>query len=51
VLGQEQVGIPDELVALCDDMIYIPQYGSVRSLNVGVASGIAMYDLCSKIHT
>jgi len=48
VFGQEQVGIPQHLLDLCDDIVYIPQYGSVRSLNVGTASGIAMYDYCSK---
>lgn len=48
IFGQEQTGIPDELLDLCDDLVYIRQYGSVRSLNVGTASGIAMYDYCSK---
>lgn len=49
IFGQEQVGIPKELLDLCHDVVYIPQYGSVRSLNVGTASGIAMYDFCSKV--
>jgi tRNA G18 (ribose-2'-O)-methylase SpoU len=49
VFGQEQIGIPEEILELCDDVVYIKQYGSVRSLNVGTASGIAMYDYCSKI--
>ena len=50
VFGQEQIGIPqDILLDLCDDVVYIKQYGSVRSLNVGTASGIAMYDYCSKV--
>lgn len=48
IFGQEQTGIPEELLDLCDDIVYIKQYGSVRSLNVGTASGIAMYDYCSK---
>lgn len=48
VFGQEQIGIPEEILQLCDDIVYIKQYGSVRSLNVGTASGIAMYDYCSK---
>lgn len=49
IFGQEQLGIPQELLEICDDIVYIPQYGSVRSLNVGTASGIAMYDYCSKV--
>lgn len=47
--GQEQVGLSEEVKAICRDFVYIKQYGSVRSLNVGCASGIAMYDYCSKM--
>jgi len=46
MFGQEQVGLPKELLELADDVVYIPQYGSVRSLNVGTASGIAMHEFC-----
>lgn len=49
VLGQEQVGVPPELLQLAQETVYITQYGSVRSLNVGTASGIAMYDYCKKV--
>jgi tRNA G18 (ribose-2'-O)-methylase SpoU len=49
IFGQEQVGIPEDILDLCDDVVYIPQYGSVRSLNVGTASGIAMYDYATKV--
>lgn len=48
VFGQEQLGIPQKIKDICHDMVYIKQYGSVRSLNVAVASGIAMYDICNK---
>ncbi len=48
VFGQEQLGIPQEIKNICHEMVYIKQYGSVRSLNVAVASGIAMYDFCAK---
>lgn len=47
--GQEQLGLPQELIDECDHVVYIKQYGSVRSLNVGCASSIAMYDYCSKL--
>jgi tRNA G18 (ribose-2'-O)-methylase SpoU len=47
--GQEQTGLPDEIVQRCDHIVYISQYGSTRSLNVGCASAIAMYDLCSNM--
>jgi tRNA G18 (ribose-2'-O)-methylase SpoU len=48
-LGQEQVGLPQEIIQMCSELLYIKQYGSVRSLNVGTASGIVMYDYCSKV--
>jgi len=46
VFGQEDVGIPDELLVLCEHVVFITQYGSTRSLNVGTASGIAMFSYC-----
>ena len=46
--GQEQVGLPQEILDICKSLVYIRQYGSVRSLNVGCASSIAMYDYCRK---
>ena len=48
IFGQEQVGVPQELLELAHDTVYIAQYGSVRSLNVGTASGVVMYDYCAK---
>lgn len=51
VFGQEGTGLTEDLIELCDHMIYIKQYGSVRSLNVGCASAITMYDYCRKITT
>lgn len=49
IFGQEQVGIPEQLLDLASDVVYIPQYGTVRSLNVGTASGIVMHEYCSKM--
>jgi len=48
IFGQEQVGVPQELLEIANDTVYIAQYGSVRSLNVGTASGVVMYDYCAK---
>jgi len=48
VFGSEGVGITPQMLSLCDDMVYIPQYGSVRSLNCATASGIVMNDFVSK---
>jgi len=46
-LGEEQRGLSEEFLNLCDDIIHIPQGGSVRSINVGTASGIAMHNFMS----
>ena len=51
VFGQEQIGIPADVLSICDDVVYIPQYGSVRSINVGCASSIIMNNYCSKIYS
>jgi tRNA G18 (ribose-2'-O)-methylase SpoU len=48
-LGQEGNGIPQEILDKCHDLVEIPQVGSVRSLNVGTAAGIVMYDYCAKV--
>lgn len=47
-VGQEGLGLPDEVTKRCHHLLEIPQVGSVRSLNVSVASGIVMYDYCYK---
>ncbi|WP_228389374.1 TrmH family RNA methyltransferase [Cumulibacter manganitolerans] len=43
VFGQESVGLSAPLAAACDAVHSISQYGSTRSLNAGVAAGIAMH--------
>jgi len=43
-LGEEGTGLPQEVLDICDKVVHIPQRGSVRSINVGTAAGIAMYD-------
>lgn len=43
VFGQEGPGITKELLSIAEEVIAIEQFGSTRSINVGVAAGIAMY--------
>lgn len=50
VLGQEQIGVSNNSLARADDIVFIPQTGSTRSINVGSASAIAMYDYTTKAH-
>lgn len=49
IFGEEKRGVTNSAICLADDVIYIPQLGSVRSLNVGTASGIVMYDYVTKL--
>jgi tRNA G18 (ribose-2'-O)-methylase SpoU len=44
LFGQEGPGLSDEAKASCKAVLHIPQFGSTRSINAGVASGIAMYE-------
>lgn len=43
VFGAEGPGLSQELLAGAHSVVHIEQFGSTRSVNVGVASGIAMY--------
>ena len=49
VFGEEGTGLTPEMQALCKDIVEIPMFGSVRSLNCGTASGIVMYDFVEKL--
>jgi tRNA G18 (ribose-2'-O)-methylase SpoU len=44
LFGQEGPGLSDEARAAVAGVLSIPQFGSTRSINAGVASGIAMYE-------
>ena len=44
LFGAEGPGIRQELLAQAHSIVKIQQYGSTRSLNVGVAAGIVMYE-------
>ncbi|MBC7406001.1 MAG: TrmH family RNA methyltransferase [Candidatus Parcubacteria bacterium] len=48
-VGQEGDGLPQNILDRCNYTLEIPSFGSVRSLNVGVAASIVMYDYISKI--
>ena len=43
LFGQEGAGLSDEARAAVDTVCSIAQFGSTRSINAGVASGIAMH--------
>lgn len=43
VFGGEGPGLSPEMIAASQQMVMIEQFGSTRSVNVGVAAGIVMY--------
>ncbi len=44
IVGSEVSGISDELIALGDLFVEIPQFGTKHSLNVAVATGILLWE-------
>jgi len=47
--GEEGCGLTEEILNLSDYRIEIEQYGSVRSLNVGTASGIVLFECVQRL--
>lgn len=45
VVGNETDGVSDDVLAVADHVVRIPMAGRVESLNVGVATGISLYEL------
>lgn len=43
VFGAEKSGLSEQLLSVAESIVMIEQFGSTRSINVGVAAGIAMY--------
>lgn len=43
VFGGEGPGLSSDMLAACEQQVMIEQFGSTRSVNVGVAAGIVMY--------
>ena len=45
IMGSEERGISDELIDLSNDVAKIEMAGQIESLNVGVAAGMALYEV------
>lgn len=43
ILGSETEGVPEEILALVDEVLELPMQGSKESLNVSVTAGIVLY--------
>ncbi len=50
VMGAEDTGVSTENLRLVDEMVKIPQYGTIGSLNVSVAAGILIYEAIRQRH-
>ena len=48
LMGNEQKGLSDQLIAECDQLIKIPMLGSSDSLNLAVSTGVALYESIRK---
>ena len=45
VLGHEVMGVQQEVIGTCDDVIEIKQFGTKHSLNVSVSAGMALFEI------
>lgn len=48
VVGHERKGLTKNILSYVDDIIEIPMYGKKESLNVAVATGVALYTIIEK---
>ena len=44
VMGAEDTGVASENLRICDEIVKIPLYGTISSLNVSVAASILIYE-------
>ncbi|MFB6181280.1 MAG: TrmH family RNA methyltransferase [Candidatus Magasanikbacteria bacterium] len=47
IVGEEVSGVNSELLGLCDKSVFIPMHGKKSSLNVSVATGVALHSIIS----
>ncbi|MDG2370644.1 MAG: 23S rRNA (guanosine(2251)-2'-O)-methyltransferase RlmB [Flavobacteriales bacterium] len=50
IMGSEEDGISPAYLNLCDNIVKIPMYGSIPSLNVSVSASILMYEFNKQTH-
>lgn len=48
VVGHESDGVKPEVLAMCDEIVELPQLGINKSLNVMVSLGIVLYEVLEK---
>lgn len=45
VMGAEDTGVATEHLRVSDELVKIPQFGTIQSLNVSVAAGVLIYEV------
>lgn len=45
LMGGEDVGISPDLLKICDELVQLPVFGNIQSLNVSVAAGVMLYEV------
>ena len=45
IMGSEQRGINKSIINLSDEVVKLPMYGKIQSLNVSVACGVFLYEV------
>ncbi len=50
VLGNEALGVSQEVLRLCDGIVDIPVFGYKNSLNVATAAAVVLYELLRKLN-
>jgi TrmH family RNA methyltransferase len=48
VLGAERAGLPEDVLARCEERATIPHSGGAESLNVAMAGTVALYELARR---
>jgi 23S rRNA (guanosine2251-2'-O)-methyltransferase len=48
VMGSEDMGVSPEHLRICDELVKIPQFGTIQSLNVSVAAGVMIYEVINQ---
>jgi len=49
IFGHEVFGVKEELLALTDGCLEIPQFGTKHSFNVAISAGIVLWELSKKM--
>ena len=48
IMGSEQKGINKSVLNISDEVVKLPMYGKIQSLNVSVACGVFLYEVVSQ---